>query len=361
MSSATASSLLEGVGFEELALYPEAACLMAARALKNGERGLPDRLVRALGPILLPGAQNPWEGAAGEFWREAFKLDPKPWLESILSSLEKDQVKESARALLIASAQHGAFECFDYLLSLGAARRSWKILESAYLNGGWRAAEKVKKPTAKEAALLMSYGSEGYRHRDCQHTGEGLRWLAGFLDPAQERSLDWLRSVAMTQSSQTALFCVQHHEELKIGIKKSDALALACSLAASPATEATLALIEKYQLNVKSTIAGQTPIYVPTPSPYQKFVEIRVSNLTLVQAALMGLNARCAKELMILGAPLPSKERLAAGWRESGHSGWLAKMAEKAAPASESARETVELEATLLTPEPLVKRQPRGL
>lgn len=350
-----------GVLFEELARYPQAACSLGASALKQGDEELAQRLVAALGEVLLPGGANPWEGPSGEFWREALKRDPKPWLESILGGMGKERVKQSAYSLLIASAQHGAFECFDYLLSLGAARRSWKILESAYLSGGWRAAEKVKKPTEKEAALMMSYGASGYRHRDCKHTGDDLLWLSKFLDPAHRQDESWLRSLGMSQSPETLLACVREHERLKCSIDKASALPLACALAASRASEAALALVDMFALDPFSPAPGLTRLNVQAASGYQSHVEVKVSNLSLLEAALMGLNASLCKEMMRRGASMPSKQRLGAIWAEAASTPWLNKVAQKHAGPSESLRETLELEAALAKPDARVRRPQRGL
>lgn len=351
-----------GLSFAELAPYPEAACLLGAKALKNGDEALVDRLFASLGAAMLPGVDNPWEGPAGEFWREAFKRDPKGWLQSSIGALPKEQAKECARSLLIASAQNGAFECFDYLLSLGAARRSWKILESAYLSGGWRAAEKVKKPTSKEAASLMSYGAEGYRHRESQHTGEGLLWLSKFLEPGHAHSADWLRAMAMSQPPETTLFCVNRHAELKIDISKSNAFSLACALAASKATEATLALITEFKLDVKSSGSGVVEIQLPSSgSSYQRFFPAKLNGPNLVEAALMGLNADCAKELLSKGAPIPSKERLAALWQGASSVSYWQNQCDKLKGPSESLRETLELEASLSHGSSSTRRLSKGL
>lgn len=357
---APASAL--GLSYQELSNYPEAACMIGAAALRKGDEDLANRLFLKLGVLMLPSAANPWEGPAGDFWQEAFRRDPKAWLVSTIGALPKDKAKECAKQLLIAAAQNKAFECFDYLLSLGAARRSWTVFQSAYMHGGWRAAQRVKNPTSKEAVLMIENGCESYRCRSMTHDVEGLVWLSKFIEPGVMISDRWFKQAALSQSREVVLRAVELSEQLRLPLTADNALEVAMSLMVGGADQAALACVSKYQISVNQKIPrAEVSFPYLVKNAYARGINLPVINATLMECALLGVNADGARSLIQKGAQIPSEKRLEQMWDQMPKGSWIVDYVNQRKGPCESLRETVELEGSIVAPSSPLAKRGRGL
>lgn len=251
----------DSLSFEQIALSPQGACQVGEALIQSGDLDSVGALLRAVGGKLLPTerGENPWDGAAGTFWMSALRSGKTEWIRDVFSSMasadkeSKDRARQAARLLLLASAKAKAFDTFDYLLSLGAARRSWKILRSAYQHGGWECAARVKNPTPNEVDQLRRLGlfdanaSKWDHDSKGEHTLEGLLWLSKFREEGVGDPLDarWLAGIAFGQTDELAAACIAERDALGLHLAiDSDPYAGAMALAGVGADKTFQAYID---------------------------------------------------------------------------------------------------------------------
>lgn len=345
MSSSSSAPL--HLPFSEFALSPKGACQFGADALASGRVDLAESLVQALGPVLLPKEDsNPWEGPAGAFWRAAFTLDRLDWLTQTIGALPKDQAQLCARDLLMQSAKAKAFESFDYLLSLGAARRSKKVMEAAYLNGGCGAAIKVKKPTANEAEELLK------PHSRPQSAGaatyEDMLWCASFLAPDHRFELSWIKSVALIQGDALAARCVADFKLFKLALTPATAPSFCAHLAAAGASQAALGVFELFNLRHDTPIAPQISLSPPARRGDRYCQsECVFKDPSLIECALLGRASDFCDRLIAQGAQPPSLVRLSAICAPPTERSWLKEKNKTIFEQANALRETLELRGAM--------------
>lgn len=290
------------LSYAEIALSPRGACLIGADALAAGRADIAERLVFSLGPALLPDPErNPWEGPAGEFWTRALRLDRPEWLRRSIGALPKESAKACARALLMQSAKSRAFESFEYLLSLGAARRSWKLLEAAYEAGGAGAAQKVKKPTALEAeSLLRPHSARGKSLED-------LLWCAGFLDPLSRFDSAWIERLAYHAGDDLAEACLRHAPRIPLELSAQTAPHMAARLAAQSSERSALAVCELFPPDPAARLPEASLSLCHGPHTR---ISLACKDISLMECAVLGQCPALCAELSAAGAPLPSAARL---------------------------------------------------
>lgn len=291
------------LSFAEIGLSPRGACLVGADALAAGRVDIAERLVFALREKMLPDpASNPWDGPAGSFWQRALRLDRVQWLEASIGRLPKEQAKDCARSLLMQSARCRAFESFEYLLSLGAARRSWKLLEAAYQAGGAGAAKKVKKPTELEAVnLLRPSGSNGGR------SIEDLLWCAQFLGPDHRCEPAWIERLAFQVGDDLAAACLPRAAAFKLDVSGAHGEACCARLAAQGSARSALDLADS--LGVSPT-AAFSELTVSMPLQPGHATPVKLQGVSLMECAVIGRCADLAEKLLKAGAKMPTDARL---------------------------------------------------
>lgn len=149
----------------------------ALAAVRSALAGAPDIFIGSRGPA--------WgDSPRYDFWLMYFQARKDGAdmgdFESIIKGVDKKELARGAKDMMIMAAQAKDERSFESMLGLGAARRSKLLLFSAYKHGGKTVAEKVKKPTEKEAEQLLALGASGspWRSaREVSHDWAGLRWL----------------------------------------------------------------------------------------------------------------------------------------------------------------------------------------
>lgn len=307
-----------------LSISPKAAVQFAYDALKSDRDDLSEMILLELKEALLPKQERMEESDPyRQFWQEALKRDCKPWLELCFKSLTKEEAKVSAKALLMLAAKAKAFESFDYLLSLGAARRSWKILQSAYLHGGHKVAEKVKKPTAAEAYQMLS----DYNH---EPEKEDMLWVAKFLkketEAGAELGITWIeRLLVQVRSDELANFALENKEIFKMVSpdEKHDLLATLGNLLREGGHKTAMTFQKLYMPlsseNIKKLSEPLRLNYLKlqSGSNYQ-YWHVRSAPITTMMMALFGEQEDFLKHARSMGAVLPTAKELDHLLKDSG-------------------------------------------
>lgn len=295
-------TFVSALSYQEIGLSPRGACLLGADALVAGRVDIAERLVFALREKMLPEPErNPWDGPAGSFWSLGLRLDRVEWLRCSIGALPKEKAKDCARALLMQSAKSRAFESFEYLLSLGAARRSWKLLEAAYEAGGSGAAKKVKKPTALEAENLL-------RPHACRGKSlEDLAWCASFLAPDHRLDPGWIERLAQHAGDELAEACVRSASSLKLDLSEDRALIACARLAAQGCEGSALAAAELAE--IKTGARFDEIQLMLNCGPHMRAPHA-FKDISLMECATLGQCPRLCADLMSAGAKPPSAERL---------------------------------------------------
>ena len=311
------------IDFEHLTrTSPKAACQLCFDLLAQDDPSLISDIVAVGGAALLPKDKEEWDGIKGQFWRKALPLDPIQWVKDAFTGLSLSERRDCARILLISSAKAKAFETFDYLLSLGAARRTKTIFDSAYIHGGWKCAKRVKNPThleARETLMRGLYRNKSSAYSDAViHETDGLLWLLGFINPTQPSPADatWACGLIHGQSPEFVLDFIQKFPQFKLPtLTPADAYNIAANLACSGHDEAFFLFCTQNSIPLNAQPPATSNFFIMARNTGSRsdgqsaYIELN-PNESLMLPALLSLNSSFCKKLLALGVPALPKSAL---------------------------------------------------
>lgn len=311
----TETSEFPGLPFSDIALSPEAACLLGSALIRSDRFEAAVRLASALGEKMFPPASfKEFPASFFDFWRAAFESGDgiRVFQAAWPAPLPLPLAPALGRSLLILAARSGDAQSFDRLLSLKVARRSKSILLAAFENGGWRMAEKVKKPTESEAVeLLLAFSKPVASGSEA----ESFRWALGFLEgPHYRFDAQWAFRSAKANGPEVGLAIAENLPRLGLDrLSPQNALAFAASFLSAGAFSAAERTLGTFGLSWSSRFADKaesTSFLASDPRYAGSTLGLFAPGLPLATAALFSNEVSVVLDAASAGSSLPSASDL---------------------------------------------------
>lgn len=308
----------DSLSFRDIALAPEAACLIGSALIREGSGDDAARMAAAIGAALFPGPKlEVLPGAFAGFWSGAFGSgEGRRILDAAWPGKSAPPLSSSAgRELLILAAKSKDAESLERLLSLKIARRSKSILLAAFEHGGWRMAERIKKPTEAEATeILQSFSGPAAEGREA----ESFRWALGFIESDFAYGLDSRWAFLAARNGGPAVAEAITENLPRLGLHRlGDSLgqALAASFLAAGAFSAAERTLEFFGVPWSRPFASDAAtlsFYADEGSGSGRYpLQLSAPGLPIAAAALFSKDPDAVLAAARAGSPLPEEGDLA--------------------------------------------------